>query len=73
MLFLSPDENNEALAGCNDVAAPQAGVVHGPLAGRVRLFLFGGRRDCSLRARVRDEFFGPAPCTLHPAAAIAHA
>src|SRR6266446_5598340 len=31
VLFLAPDENNKALACCDDVAVLKAWVVHGPL------------------------------------------
>jgi hypothetical protein len=30
-LAVAPDKNKEALAGCNDVAALKAWIVHGPL------------------------------------------
>ena len=66
MLFLSPDENHEALAGCNDVAVLKAWVVHSPLARCFGLLLFGRGRNYRLDARVCDKFFGPVARVLDP-------
>src|SRR5258708_595755 len=66
MLFaFAPDEDNEALAGCNDVASLKAGVVHGPLVCSFGVLLIGWRRVCRPRTRVRDEFLRPATGVLH--------
>jgi hypothetical protein len=54
-------QNKEALAGCNDVAALKAWIVHGPLIRSFGVFLIGWRRIRRLPAGVRDEFLRPAP------------
>jgi hypothetical protein len=66
MLFLSPNENNKALASRDDVAVLKARIVQSPLAGCFRLLPFWRGRDCPLHARIRHEFLGPAACFLDP-------
>ncbi len=74
MLFaFAPDEDNEALAGCNDVASLKAGVVHGPLVCSFGVLLIGWRKDLpSAYARSRriaqtgDGSPARAVATAHP-------
>src|SRR6266576_891622 len=61
---IAPDEDQEALAGCNDVAALKAWVVHRPLIRSCGVRLVGWRIR-RLRTRVRNEFLGPAAGVPH--------
>src|SRR5258708_12791979 len=73
MLFaFAPDEDNEALAGCNDVASLKAGVVHGPLVCSFGVLLIGWRRIFRPRTRVRDELLRPAKGVLHRVVPLPH-
>ena len=62
---IASDKNKEALAGCNDVAALKARVVHRPLIRSFGVLLVGWRRIRRLRTRVRNEFLGSAAGILH--------
>ena len=64
-LAVAPDKDKEALAGCNDVAALKAWIVHGPLIRSFGVFLTGWRRIRRLPAGIRDEFLRAAPGVLH--------
>ena len=61
----APDEDQEALAGCNDIAALKAWVVHRPLIRSFGVLLVGWQRIRCLRTRVRNEFLGSAAGVLH--------
>jgi hypothetical protein len=66
MLFtIAPDEDKEALAGCNDVAASKARVVHGPLVSSFGVLLVCRQRIRLPRPRVADELLGSAASVLH--------
>jgi hypothetical protein len=66
MPFLPLNQNNEALAGCNDVVVLKAWVVHRALAGCFRFLLFGPGMNGRLHARLRDKLIGLAARVLHP-------
>src|SRR5258707_12727302 len=68
---IASDKNKEALAGCNDVAALKARVVHRPLIRSFGVLLVGWRRIRCLRTRVRNEFLGAAAGGLHALLALA--
>src|SRR5712672_1138785 len=62
---IASNKNKEAPAGCNDVAALKAWVVHRPLISSFGVLLVGWRRIRCLRTRVRNEFLGSAAGILH--------
>jgi hypothetical protein len=66
MLFVfAPDEDNEALASCDDIASLKAWVVHSPLICSLGFLLIGGRTICGLRTCTRNEFLRPATRVLY--------
>src|SRR5260221_4890154 len=67
LIAVAPEEDEKAMAGCNDAACLTAWVVHSPLVCRFSVLLIpvGWQRICRLRARVRDEFLRPASRVLH--------
>ena len=64
LFAVAPDEDKEAVAGCNDVASLKARVAHGPLICSLCVLLVGRRRIVLMRTRVGDEFLRPAAGVL---------
>ena len=64
-IAVAPDEDKQALTGCNDVAPLKAWVVHGASVGGFSLRSVGRRGIRRLRTRLRNEFLGAAAGVLH--------
>ena len=65
LFAVMPVEDEEALAGCNDVAASKARVVHGPLVSSFGVLLVCRQRIRRPRPRVADVFLGSETSVLH--------
>jgi hypothetical protein len=66
MLFaFAPDEDNESLGSCDDIAPLKAWVVHSPFVCSFGVLLVGWRQVRRPRARVSDKFLRPATCILY--------